>query len=434
MIRNKGYLKYTTIGVVFGEWFFLEAKMEEEWRKIIGFSIYSISNYGSVRNDKTGKILKLAIDRYGYYKINLREKLKNRYATVHRLVAETFIPNHENKPQVNHKDGNKLNNTLDNLEWVTNAENVIHAYENKLNKNANHVKLINIENDTTLYFISIKSLGKWLNIYPSVLVPMIKYSDINPIYGKFVIEILDESTLQTVSNTLNFGKKVFVLDHVTKNITCYSSILNASYHLGIRSLSNLNREKIITKIGYTVSYSKKDLLTFVVGDISHIKSDRINYYKKEYTGRNYKYYLYDYYDKQEYIFDNLNEIVLFFNNQNLSVKYSKIISAINHGVKNKRTSLLLGYGVKSSLCDYEWYPYNEEIILSNKFCCLAPVRVFEVIENNNKEIVFTMENLCKRLSYYPDKILNNVKFEEILKEFSDIPNLSIRRLNSPICN
>lgn len=68
----------------------------------------------------------------GYYAVNTMVKGKQKHFYVHRLIAKAFIPNPENKPQVNHKDGNKLNNEIDNLEWVTSKENVRHAYKNML--------------------------------------------------------------------------------------------------------------------------------------------------------------------------------------------------------------------------------------------------------------------------------------------------------------
>ena len=72
-------------------------------------------------------------DAWGYLKICLFHGGKKVQKTVHRLVGEAFIPNTFNKPEINHIDGNKENNNIDNLEWVTRSENEIHAFKNKLN-------------------------------------------------------------------------------------------------------------------------------------------------------------------------------------------------------------------------------------------------------------------------------------------------------------
>lgn len=99
-----------------------------EWRKIKGFEKYSVSNAGDVRNDKTGRILKPHISTSGYYQIMMGRKTIPQY--VHRLVAIAFIDNPENKCEVDHIDGNKLNNTLLNLRWVTKSENrMAYGYE-----------------------------------------------------------------------------------------------------------------------------------------------------------------------------------------------------------------------------------------------------------------------------------------------------------------
>lgn len=95
-------------------------------------SVFSISKLGKIR--ATGTILKFTINRRGYYTIKLVWKIEKgiikKTRKVHRLVCNAFHPNPENKPQVNHKDLNQLNNNASNLEWVTAKENTNHAQIN----------------------------------------------------------------------------------------------------------------------------------------------------------------------------------------------------------------------------------------------------------------------------------------------------------------
>ena len=81
---------------------------------------------------KRGRPMKGHIDRCGYKEVLLSENGRTNNARVHRLIAETFIPNPDNLRDVNHKDGNKLNNDISNLEWVSHSENVKHSYNNGL--------------------------------------------------------------------------------------------------------------------------------------------------------------------------------------------------------------------------------------------------------------------------------------------------------------
>ena len=93
--------------------------MKEIWKDISEYTgLYQVSNYGNVRNIKTSKKLKPGIKR-GYYQVGLIVNKKRKWYSVHRLVAKEFIPNTENLPQINHKDENKLNNNVNNLEWCT---------------------------------------------------------------------------------------------------------------------------------------------------------------------------------------------------------------------------------------------------------------------------------------------------------------------------
>lgn len=119
--------------------------MQEQWKPIKGYEgLYEVSNLGRVKSlpkyhncGKQGymqseKNLKQIKQNSGYLCVCIYKNGIGKKYLIHRLVAETFIPNPENKTQVNHLDGNKENNCIDNLEWVTQKENIQHAYKTGL--------------------------------------------------------------------------------------------------------------------------------------------------------------------------------------------------------------------------------------------------------------------------------------------------------------
>lgn len=98
--------------------------MLEIKKAIPGFNGYEISTWGRVY--KNGKQVKPEVHCKGYLRVDLFNAAGRKHYKVHRLVAEAFIPNPDGKPQVNHKDGNNQNNSVTNLEWVTDEENKEH--------------------------------------------------------------------------------------------------------------------------------------------------------------------------------------------------------------------------------------------------------------------------------------------------------------------
>lgn len=129
---------------------------------------YKASNDGKVMTVKTGRILAPIIDARGYERVCLFKADRERRYKVHRLIANTFLPNPEGKQQVNHKDGNKRNNCVDNLEWVTNEENLRHAIANGLrdghkrycNSKKKRIIATNIESGEEIVFESILSASR----------------------------------------------------------------------------------------------------------------------------------------------------------------------------------------------------------------------------------------------------------------------------------
>jgi len=135
----------------------------EEWRIIKEYPNYDVSNFGNIKNNKTSKIMKQTL-KGGYYNIGLVNELGKKTFKVHRLVCLNFIENPENKSDVNHKDKNKINNNICNLEWMTHRENNIHrCIGTKMTSNKNKC-VLRIDKDTNEIlekYNSIELAGIW---------------------------------------------------------------------------------------------------------------------------------------------------------------------------------------------------------------------------------------------------------------------------------
>lgn len=145
---------------------FVHDSLNPEWRPIIidgTDSGYEVSSVGDIRNIKTGKILSLSMSSKGYKITKIYVNKKKIPCISHRMVALAFIPNPENKPQVNHINGNKTCNWYGNLEWTTCKENIHHAVEHGLTykgvgEAANHSRYNNEQIELACMLLSVGKL------------------------------------------------------------------------------------------------------------------------------------------------------------------------------------------------------------------------------------------------------------------------------------
>lgn len=136
--------------------------MKEIWKPIKNFEgLYDISNKGNIYSHRKKRNLILSLEKNGYVRVGLQKTNRKdvRFFYVHRLVAEAFIPNIENKPFINHKDENKQNNNVSNLEWCTTKENMNYGTRNER---------IGNKNKNSLYFSKKIRCIDTNTIYPSI--------------------------------------------------------------------------------------------------------------------------------------------------------------------------------------------------------------------------------------------------------------------------
>ncbi len=121
---------------------------EEVWVTILDYPNYMVSNFGQIYNNKHQRFLK-QFYKFGYAHVGLYTQGETRHCKVHRLVASAFLDNPYMYPQINHIDGDKTNNHVDNLEWTTSSENLRHAFRTGLKTQTNKrpVRIIETGNE-----------------------------------------------------------------------------------------------------------------------------------------------------------------------------------------------------------------------------------------------------------------------------------------------
>lgn len=186
----------------------------EEWRPVEGTDgRIEVSNEGRVRSLLRGEpyILKATPDNKGYLRIRITlDRAKYSYK-VHRIVAKAFIPNPDGYPQVNHKDGNKSNNRIENLEWVTNRQNVIHSFAMRAGEHNVSVK------DMQYSPATMKINGKKIYLKPrsmSYRMSNVPYTrQVRPILKKPVIAMRGEEVMNFES--VSEAERYFDSRHIT---------------------------------------------------------------------------------------------------------------------------------------------------------------------------------------------------------------------------
>ena len=147
----------------------------ENWKTIEENPYYMISDLGNVQVIKSSRRMILIPDRKGYLRVGLSKNCRKVNRSVHRLVAKAFIPNPENKTQINHKNSIKDDNRVDNLEWVTHQENMDHAVKNRvmkynLGENNPNSTLLNGE------VLAIKQLLRYSHLYQKEIAKLFNVS------------------------------------------------------------------------------------------------------------------------------------------------------------------------------------------------------------------------------------------------------------------
>lgn len=166
-------------------WLSNEDFIGETWRNVVGYEgIYVVSNYGRIKRLPLGKqwpyrkthnnIRKVRKNNQGYYVVNLSRENEVKWILVHRIVAMAFIPNPQNLPQVNHKDENKLNNVVDNLEWCDQRYNNLYGTARYRQNKTRHKNDPNNEKWKAAGMKNAKQIaayngnGVLVQVYPSV--------------------------------------------------------------------------------------------------------------------------------------------------------------------------------------------------------------------------------------------------------------------------
>lgn len=376
------------------------------FKQIKEYPTYGVSKDGRVMNLITKKILKPNLVSKLYPTIYLYDRHKKpKNCLIHRLVANAYIPNPGHLPQVNHKDGNKHNNNVDNLEWVTAKGNTNHAYNTGLISLNVYVSVYDKETGITTDYRSVNDAARALGTYHRLLIAYIKNSERYPFKGRYVIRVKDEERLINNLNSNNFGKMVYLYDLINKTHATYASMAIMSYYTGLKSFENIT-ELTMNKLGYAMSYdypTEKPTYVYSINDMVH---NREMYLSQGYKAKVHNVAAIDLLDVDKGVL-KFRSTAMFCkyleDNFAYVIKVPKLLD-IKYTLK-KNTKLVCGhafqlYGYECDIKPWDTYTLGEAY--ANRYGKRSNTPVYKIYISGVEHLVFGNYSMLKLLEPYID--------------------------------